>query len=287
VHQTTSQWLQQLVVCPLCKARLNFTRSWVRCTACTVKFHQPKQDYIDLLPKDLLPGADSRWAERQDQTEEWYRQLITNPEDADGCFLADYTPYAALLATFNGSILDVGGGNGIVRHFLPTDGVQYVSIDPSTDWLGADWMSIAERFPCLRTKLCFVRGVAEYLPFPPESFDAVLSFWSLNHSIEPERAFQEVHQVLRPGGRFLIVLEDMEPDWADVAQRAVMTRGVRKLTKTLVRKVACSLKILEWPLQRDHIRIRESDIHKWVTRRFEIARREWIADYLTFELRRI
>ena len=57
----------------------------------------------------------------------------------------------------------------------------------------------------------FVRAVGEYLPFPDASFDAALSFWSLNHVDQPERVLQEVGRVLKPEGRFLIVLEDMSP----------------------------------------------------------------------------
>jgi hypothetical protein len=49
------------------------------------------------------------------------------------------------------------------------------------------------------------------------------SFWSLNHVDRPERVLQEVGRVLKPEGRFLIVLEDMPPALLDWPQRTFFT----------------------------------------------------------------
>lgn len=279
--------LRHLLVCPVCKGRLDFVAHVVTCTSCSLRFQQAEEGYVDLLPNHLLDREETRWGERQQQTEEWYRNLITNPPEAGSCFVRDYTPYAPLLATFAGLILDVGGGNGVVRHFLPRQNVRYVVIDPSTEWLQTEWSSIAERFPCLRAMPCFVRGIVEYLPFLPQSFDAVLSFWSLNHSNEPDRGFREVHHVLRPGGRFLIVLEDMEPRWRDIPTRTFATKGMSHMAGLCRQKLQCSLRMREWPVQSDHLRIRESQIRRWTSGRFAVTRRAWIGEYLTFELRRL
>ena len=49
-----------------------------------------------------------------------------------------------------------------------------------------------------------VRGIDEYMPFPvymplPDaSFEAVLSFWSLNHAMETSAVIGEAARVLRP-----------------------------------------------------------------------------------------
>jgi ubiquinone/menaquinone biosynthesis C-methylase UbiE len=56
------------------------------------------------------------------------------------------------------------------------------------------------------TNVGVLRGDAAALPFPDESFSSVIAVLVLHHlkSLEQqERAFAEIHRVLRPGGAFL------------------------------------------------------------------------------------
>jgi SAM-dependent methyltransferase len=50
----------------------------------------------------------------------------------------------------------------------------------------------------------FEEGYIEDLPFEDESFDAVVSNGVINLSAEKDRVFEEIHRVLRPGGRLAI-----------------------------------------------------------------------------------
>ena len=50
----------------------------------------------------------------------------------------------------------------------------------------------------------FRGGYIEDLPFEDESFDAVISNGVINLSAEKEQVFEEVHRVLRPGGRLAL-----------------------------------------------------------------------------------
>lgn len=274
--------LRHLLVCPVCKGRLEFSPGLISCASCGLRFPQSVSDHFDLLPHHLLKNEREQWEERQQEMEEWYRGLIADPAVANDSFVADYGPYAPLLVTLSGDILDVGGGIGIVRDYLPR-GAEYTVVEPSLDWLGVEWSSLAGRFPSLETKPRFVRGIGEYLPFPARSFDAVLAFWSLNHVDDPETVFGEVHRVLRPGGRFLIVLEDMAPAWGDIANGTFPASEVAPAGGHPGMENPAHPGGLEWPLQSDHIRIRESDIRTWISQRFEVAWRGWINQYLTFE----
>lgn len=106
----------------------------------------------------------------------------------------------------------------------------------------------------------------------------MLSFWSLNHANQPEQVFREVRRVLRSGGRFLIVLEDMEPRWHDITNRVFMNKGISYATGIFARKLLCSFGFQMWSLQSDHIRIQESDIQKYISQGFEVMRRAWISN---------
>lgn len=44
------------------------------------------------------------------------------------------------------------------------------------------------------------------LPFPANTFDAALNVVTLEHVKEPARVIEEIHRVLRPGGRLLIIV---------------------------------------------------------------------------------
>src|ERR1700743_3454031 len=69
----------------------------------------------------------------------------------------------------SGRVLDVGGGAGIVRHFLPR-GTEFVSVDPFIDYLKAISPQKRAAYPCLDQHLNFIAACAEFLPFQSCSF---------------------------------------------------------------------------------------------------------------------
>ena len=152
--QSSNRPIQNLLVCPVCKGALDFSPGLIRCTSCDSSFPQPDGECFDLMPYHLMKGGGTRWDERQHEMEGWYRDLISKPTQASSCLAHDYEPYASLLATFSGIVLDVGGGVGIVRHYLPQQ-ARYIVVDPSLDWLGSEWTSIAATIPVRRNTAQF------------------------------------------------------------------------------------------------------------------------------------
>jgi demethylmenaquinone methyltransferase/2-methoxy-6-polyprenyl-1,4-benzoquinol methylase len=57
-------------------------------------------------------------------------------------------------------------------------------------------------------------GDAMDIPFPPETFHGVICGFGLRNVVENEKCLQEIHRVLKPGGR-VIILEFFKPThWA-------------------------------------------------------------------------
>jgi ubiquinone/menaquinone biosynthesis C-methylase UbiE len=96
-------------------------------------------------------------------------------------------------------VLEVGCGHGggasyLVRTLRPAD---YTGLD--LNWAGIRFCRKAHKLPRLK----FRQGDAEKLPFPDESFDAVINVESSHCYPHLSRFFDEVARVLRPGGHFL------------------------------------------------------------------------------------
>jgi ubiquinone/menaquinone biosynthesis C-methylase UbiE len=109
-------------------------------------------------------------------------------------------------------VLDVGCGTGTLaldtQAQVGTDG-QVCGIDPGTQQI-ARARSKASR---LRLPVDFQIGVIEHLPFPDQTFDAVLSTIMMHHLPDglKRRGLAEIARVLRPGGR-LVIADFLRPE---------------------------------------------------------------------------
>lgn len=273
--------LQDLVGCPRCGSTLTVDAPDIRCVSCDARYPQYRDDCLDFILREDAP-ADDEWATRQQEMEQWYVDMV-DTDWSRACFTHDYGPFASILASYTGTILDLGGGAGVTRQYLAA-GTRYLVVDPSLMWLSAKWATLADEFPCLATPPAFVRGTGEALPVRSRAFDVVLAFWALNHASDPARIFEQAARALRSGGRFLVVLEDMEPRWRDVVRPAMRRRGMAAIGALATQKVIAAIPGRAWSLQDDHIRIREHDVRRWSARALDVVRREWIGNYLTYEL---
>lgn len=101
-----------------------------------------------------------------------------------------------------GAVLDVGTGPGVLLAEIAgrRPDLHLTGID-----LSADMVAAAERNLNQFGARATVRvGDVTDLPFPDQSFDLIVSSFSLHHWDDPETAVPELARVLRPGGRAFI-----------------------------------------------------------------------------------
>lgn len=114
-----------------------------------------------------------------------------------------HIPEAAEFASAGGlRMLEIGCGLG-------TDGAQFAMA--GADYTGVDLTQAAIELAQKRFELFGLRGRfqvadAENLDFADESFDLVYSHGVLHHTPDTERAVREMHRILKPGGRAIVML---------------------------------------------------------------------------------
>jgi SAM-dependent methyltransferase len=107
-----------------------------------------------------------------------------------------------------GRVLEIGVGSGLNLPFYSPDVTEVVGIDPSEELL-AMARRAARRAP---VPVRLEAGSAETLPFPDDSFDTVVTTWTLCSIPDAAKALREMQRVLRPGGRLLFVEHGRSPD---------------------------------------------------------------------------
>jgi len=268
------------LMCPVCKTQLTGRDRAFACVGCKREWPQTGE-FANLFPTDLWKPDFNAWARRQSVMAASYCDLLRDPSHATRAYACDFESYVTRLAGYSGRVLDVGGANGLVRQFLARS-VDYTSLDPSVEWLDESWGVLSGDYPCLSRPLQFVHGAAEYIPFADGFFDAVLAFWSLNHCADPSRSLDEIARVLRPRGRCLLALEDVEPRWADILDNSYVHHDSWTGGRLIWEK--CKAALVGWPVQSDHLRIAESDVYRWTRGAFSAVSRAWHGSYLTLEL---
>lgn len=121
---------------------------------------------------------------------------VAAPGSAD--YLAWQEEIRALLPEPPGDVLDVGTGTGFAARIAAGAGHRVTGADLSEGMLDRARAAAGGA-------VTYRIGDAVAPPFPPGSFDAVMSrcvLWTLR---EPGRAFRNWHTVLRPAGRVVVI----------------------------------------------------------------------------------
>lgn len=106
-----------------------------------------------------------------------------------------------LLKNITGEVLEIGAGTGVNLNYYPDTVTSLTLSEPDQQMRRQLTKKSAE------TKLPheIVAAAAEKLPFPDQSFDVAVVTLVLCSVEHPERCLDELHRVLKPGGKLAVI----------------------------------------------------------------------------------
>ncbi len=249
------QEIINILRCALCKGLLGAFKETFVCNDCAMVYEarvidgQNIFDFRILRPGYCMPGGLSAWADVQKGWEECYFERYSKSDDM-GQYEREINGVKEIYTQqFNmkGSVLDVGGCEGKLRHFLSEESlVSYITVDPM---IGAfqnlpSRQNALKAYPILNEPCNFLACHAENLPFAANSFDWVHMRSVLDHFEDPYVALKEAYRVLKPGGSLLLGLSVFggksplkNENIVSSAITKFKTAGLKNLIKTAVNKM--------------------------------------------------
>lgn len=109
-------------------------------------------------------------------------------------------------------VVDLGCGPGTAARVAARRGARVTAVDPSSAML-----RVARAVTRRRTPVTWVRAGAEALPLPDASATVVWALATVHHWPDVDGALSEIHRVLSPGGRLLVVERQVRPDATGLA----------------------------------------------------------------------
>ncbi len=131
-----------------------------------------------------------------DDHADWWQREFTDGVDPE--YVEQIIPLALEYLGDRRDVLDVGAGEGQIARAAATEGARVVGLDPTASQL----QLAVER----GGGPAYVQAGSDGLPVADQSFDAVVVCLGFEHVDALEASLAEVVRVLRPGGRFLFVL---------------------------------------------------------------------------------
>lgn len=143
-----------------------------------------------------------------------------------------------VLATAKGKVLEIGFGSGLNLLVYPAAVQEIMAVDNNPGLNRYAKKRIAQN----QTKVRHLVISAEQLPFPDNTFDTVVSTWTLCSIADVSQALKEIHRVLRPDGQFLFIEHGLStkpkiqkwqrrltPVWKRVAGGCHLDRDMKQL----------------------------------------------------------
>jgi ubiquinone/menaquinone biosynthesis C-methylase UbiE len=159
-----------------------------------------------------------------------------------------------VLANVEGEVLEIGFGTGLNLSYYPESLQKLVTVDPN---LGSNKLA-QKRIANANIQVDNRVLSGENLPMQDESFDTVVSTWTLCSIAKVEQALSEIYRVLKPGGKFIFIEHGLSPEpkiqtWQNrlnpvqkvIADGCNLNRNIR----SLVEKHFDNLVVEEWYIE--------------------------------------
>lgn len=169
---------------------------------------------LDARVREDRERAEAVLAERRDRSRDFFSSTAerwdTIRADLFG-IRADLLPLFGLLDP-DSTVADLGAGTGVFASAIAPFVERVVVVDRSPEMLAAARARLASA-----DGVEFHEGEVESIPLPDASVDLAVLSLVLHHLTDPTRVLLEVHRILRPGGR-LVLVDIREHDRAELTE---------------------------------------------------------------------
>ena len=114
----------------------------------------------------------------------------------------------SLLADVKGEVLEIGFGTGLNLRYYPEAVQRLTAVDPNPGMNAIAKKRIAASDLPVDIQVLS----SEALPMTDNTFDSVVSTWTLCSIPKIEPTLEEIHRVLKPDGRFFFIEHGRSPD---------------------------------------------------------------------------
>jgi ubiquinone/menaquinone biosynthesis C-methylase UbiE len=139
----------------------------------------------------------------------WYGQWVF-PRLLDWAMAGE--PFASyrqqVLAEVSGDVLEIGFGTGLNLAYYPETVTSLTVIDPNPGMAAIAQPRISQSPLAVTSRT--LRG--EALALDDDTFDWVVSTWTLCSIPDIDRALAEIRRVLKPGGKFTFIEHGLSPE---------------------------------------------------------------------------
>ena len=218
----TLSTLMNDVICPDCRAGLAPAAAGAICEGCRREFPYLFDRALSLLPsgQECLKDEIMAWWSANNMDVEWRRAQPAFEKgtweyfrETDRRWFNWHRPFLHVTYPMLHKVLDVrplkgkkvldlGCGVGTMFEQFSSMGLDITGLDlaPKHVYL------TSERARLFNLRGRVFHGDAESLPFADSSFDFVYSFGVIHHSPNTQRSLDQIFRVLKPGGRFLVMV---------------------------------------------------------------------------------